>query len=257
MSVGLASKVFVHTIGGCCLFCAGAFFLLGCGNSSYIRYISHGHRVLRHFWHMTRLVVHDVDDSTRLGGEHTDTLGRVEEGYSGQILAHTLRGVPIHLIFEDTLLDPVVKALISKVDAELVKQVGADSGLGDVLGAREVEQADEAHVVFAAELLVDVLVDPGKEERVEHLGKAVPVLRSAIFIEEDCTQFLLDKLGLVQENDFKGGQGHAKELCDKVEQFCISDDGHVLVPMAVVNKVNVAEMKNGCEQLTSLRNVSL
>ena len=59
-----------------------------------------------------------------------NTLGWVEEGYSGQILAHILRGALIHLIFEDTLLDPVVKALISKVDAELVKQVGVDGRLG-------------------------------------------------------------------------------------------------------------------------------
>jgi len=151
------------------------------------------------------LVIHDVDDSTRLGGEHTDTLGQVEEGYSWQILAHTLCGVLVHPIFEDTLLDPVVKALISKVDVELVKQVGADSGLGDVLGAQEVEQADEACIVFVAELLVDVLVDPGKEGQVECLGKAVPVLCGAIFVEEDHTQFLLDELGLVQETDFKGG----------------------------------------------------
>ena len=252
-----ASKVFVHTVGGHRLFCAGAFFLLGCGNSSYIRDISHGHCVLHHFWHTTCLVVHDVDDSTRFGGEHTNTLRWVKEGYSGQILAHTLRGVLIHLIFEDMLLGPVVKALISKVDTELVERVGADGRLGDDLGAWEVEQADEACVVFVAELLVDALVDPGEEERVEHLGKAVPVRCSAIFVEEDHTQFLLDELGLVQETDFKGGRGHAKELCDKVEQFCISDNSCVLVPMAVVNEVNVAKMKNGQEQLTSLCNVSL
>jgi len=139
MSAGLASKVFVHTVRGYCLFCAGAFFLLGCGNLTYIRYISHGHHVLHHLWHMTHLVIHDVDDSTRLGGQHTDTLRQVEEGYSQQILAHTLHGVLIHPIFEVTLLDPVVKALISKVDVELVKQVGADSRLGDVLGAQEVD----------------------------------------------------------------------------------------------------------------------
>ena len=158
MSAGLASKVFVHTVRGCCLFCARAFFLLGCGNLTYIRYISHGHHVLHHLWHTTHLVIHDVDDSTRLGGEHTDTLRQVKEGYSRQILAHTLRGVLVHLIFEDTLLDPVVKALISKVDVELVEQVGADGGLGDILGAREVEQADEACVVFVAELLVEIQV---------------------------------------------------------------------------------------------------
>jgi len=112
------------------------------------------------------------------------------------------------------------------------------------LGAWEVEQANEACVVFVAELLVDALVDPGKEEQVEHLGKAVPVLCSTIFVEEDHTQFLLDELGLVQETDFKGRQGHTKELCDKVKQFCISDNGCVLVPMVVVNEVDVAKMKN-------------
>ena len=215
------------------------------------------HRVLRLFRHTTRLVVHDVDDSTRLGGEHTDTLGRVEEGHSGEILAHTLRGVLVHPVLEDALLDPVVKALISKVYAELVERVGANGGLGNVLRAREVEQTDEARVVFATELLVDVLVDPGEEERVERLGEAVSVLRGAIFVEEDGTQFLLDELGLVREDDFKGGRGHAEELCDKVEQFRVSDDGRVFVPMAVVNEVDVAKMKNGREQLASLRDVSL
>jgi len=125
------------------------------------------------------------------------------------------------------------------------------------LGAWEVEQADEAHIVFAAELLVDVLIDPGEEEQVEHLGKAVPVLCGATFVEEDCTQFLLDDLGIVQETDFKSGQGHTEELCDKVEQFCISDDGRILIPMAVMNEVDVAEMKNGQEQSTSLHDVSL
>ena len=42
MSAGLASEVFVRTVRARCLFCAGAFFLLSCRDSSYIRYISHG-----------------------------------------------------------------------------------------------------------------------------------------------------------------------------------------------------------------------
>ena len=41
MSAGSAGEVCIRTVAGHCLFFAGAFFLLGCEDSSYVMYISH------------------------------------------------------------------------------------------------------------------------------------------------------------------------------------------------------------------------
>ncbi len=75
----------------------------------------------------------------------------------------------------------------------------------EVLRAGEVEEANERGKVVPAEFLIDVFVEPAEQEGVERLGQVVAVIRCAVRVEEDGTQFLLDELGLVAEGDFQGG----------------------------------------------------
>jgi hypothetical protein len=78
-------------------------------------------------------------------------------------------------------LSPVVQSLIGKIDAEVIEGVGS---AGHVLGAQEVEKADESSKIITAQTLIDVLIQPSEEQRVERFGEVVSIVRCTIWVKE-------------------------------------------------------------------------
>ena len=136
-----------------------------------------------------------MDKAARFVLEKTNALSIVKVQYCRDKVGDTLCLVLVNMQLEDTLLDKVLQTLVGKVDAELVKGVGAAS---HVLRTRKIKEPDECVKVVTTEVLVDVFIQPGKEKRVESLGEVVMVIRSTIGVEEDGAKLLLDELGLVR-----------------------------------------------------------
>jgi hypothetical protein len=78
-------------------------------------------------------------------------------------------------------LNLVVQSLIGEVDAEVIQGVGS---AGHVLGAQKVEEVNESGKIITAQTLVDVLIQPSKEQRVKRFGEVISVVGRTIWVKE-------------------------------------------------------------------------
>ena len=161
--------------------------------------------------------------------------------------------VLVDVALKQTLLDPVLEALVSKVDAELVEGVGST---GHVLWAGEVEKADEGSEVVLSQTLINVLVQPRKEERVESFGKIVSVIRCTIWIEEHRTKLLLDKLGLVRQRGLQSSRLDAQKVGHNLKNVRIPYNSRIFIAMTINGEFEVAKVEDSSNELARLRNMS-
>ena len=162
--------------------------------------------------------------------------------------------VLVDVRLEKPLLHKMLQPLVGKVDAELIEGVGP---AGHVLRAGEIEKADKGGEIVLAEALVDVLVQPRKEEGVERFGEIIPVIRGAIRIEEDRAQLLFDQFGFVGQRGLEGRRRHAQKVGDDLKNVRVPDDRGILVPVPVDDELEVAEVEDGGDELAGLGDVAL
>ncbi len=112
-----------------------------------------------------------------------------------------------------------MQVLAGKVDAELVDRIA----LGEVLEAWKVEKANEGVEIVAAKLLVEALIDPSEEERVERLGEIVTVIGRSVGIEKNGANLVADQLCLVCERLLERLGGNAKVFSDGVKYLRVAD----------------------------------
>ena len=152
------------------------------------------HRVVHLPVRSVSLVIHDVDEATRLVLEKINALSIVKVQHCRDKSGDALCLVLVDVWLEDTLLNKVLQTLVGKVDAELVKGVGAAS---HVLGTRKIKEPNKCIKAVTIEALVDVFVQPSKKERIESLGKVITAVRSTIGVEKDGAELLPDELSLI------------------------------------------------------------
>lgn len=155
---------------------------------------------------------------------------------------------------KDTFLDEVLQAFIGKVDAELIKGVGAT---GHVLWSGEVEKANECVKVFTAQPLVNMLVQPCEEKRIQRFCEVISVIRCTIGVKEDGAELLLYKLSLVGHCALQSTRLDTQEFGNNAKDICVTHDSSVNVTTTVNGELKIAEVENGSEKLASLSDVSL
>ena len=94
------------------------------------------HRVIGLFRCPARLVVHDVDQTTRSVLKESKTLGVVVVWNSWDLMGDPFGRILPELVLEQTLLNEVLESFVGEVDTELIEGVGAARR---VLWSRKVE----------------------------------------------------------------------------------------------------------------------
>lgn len=191
-----------------------------------------------------RLIVHDVREAAGLVLQEAKALCVVKVRHMWHKARDAFGVVLLDMTLEEALLGPVLQTFVGKVDAELIKGVGAAR---EVLGTGQVEQTNEGGKVVTAETLVDVLVEPCEEQRVERFCEVVSVVRCAIRIKEHGAKLLFDKLRLVRQHSLKGRCLDSKEIGNNLQDIGVADNSGVFVSMTVDGKFEISEMEDGSD----------